>query len=349
MELETMITEVAMHPLPPSCSGPKRRETRQWLRRLVLGVAVVGAAAWGCESEEKDKRKTTAQESRRSGVKARGARAGGQARGGEARKGGGARAGKGSKLDALNAILKRAVRCLDMLNAQKKRSALCPDAQEVKKRFYAMMKERAGELLKRRAYVLAAADFVDLFQQRVAAGEVSDSQLRSLVALFNRVAAKHNLARLDITLPDAEDGNLDPRPLDPNSFRHKLDTLAGKAVKRYGVWYSNHGGKPGKPIPLHKLGEALFFASVELLVAELEDLDERLDAMRCSGDKGRCAAMKKRRAAFKNKLKEVKTLTRKVSKSLQGSPSREAFQARGRELRKLYSALVGARASITKK
>lgn len=349
MELESMITEVAMHSLPPRCSGPKRRESRQRLRRIVLGLVVVSATALGCGSEEKEGGKKAAQESRRTGKGTRGAGTGEETRRGGAKKGGGARGAKGSRLDALNEILKRAVRCLDMLNAQKKRSARCPDVSEPKKRFYAMMRERSGELLKRRAYVLAAADFVDLFGERVKEGEVSEGQLRLMVALFNRIATKHNVARINLTLPDEGDEDLDPRPLDPNSFRHRVDNLAGQAVKRFGVFYRNHGGKPGKPIPLAKLGEALFFASVEVLIAEITEVTEKLDALRCSGDKGRCAAMKKRRATFKKQLKEVKTLTRKVSKALQGNPSKETLQARGRELRKLYSALVGARASITKK
>lgn len=326
----------------PGCS--------QWLAGavLILSLLFLVQAQYGCSSKDKDK-KTGGE--KRTSSKSEGVGKG-EAKTGSSKEKDKKKPplpGVSTKTDKFNSTLRAAIRCLDNLNLEKKKSSGCPEPREVEKHFFKMIGENREGILHIEDYLLKTAAFVDRYEKILEKEqELENNELAKMVRLFNQIVVKHNTARMDIVLPSLNEKE-DTRPLDPNSFRHRLDSVAGSAVKLYGVWYGKHGGRAGVPIDLASVEKNSFYAAAVLLDANFQRLVKKMKSLKCKGDKGRCESLSRRRDQFVKGMQEGKGAVMKAANVLNKKDMVSSrLKGQAEKLRTVYSELVGARAAITR-
>ncbi len=250
--------------------------------------------------------------------------------------------------DQFNLSLRSAMECVDTMNLEKKKGEDCPSPRMLKNRFHDMLKENKGRIISVQDYVLAAARFVDhyekIFKQE---HPPSEEALGTMVQLFNRIAVSHNTARMEISI-ETPGGIDDDRALDPNSFIHRLDALAGEAVKLYGAWYGKHGGRAGVPIDLKKVEETGFLASAAVLKAGFVEIKEKVERLKCREAGDRCGFLLEQRDALSAALEKTGAMVQDIAGNLPDMDDKKKKKG-AVELRKAYNELVDARSAVTRK
>ena len=316
---------------------------------LILSLLFFVQAPYGCSSKDKDKK--TGDEKRTSskgeGVGKADAKTGALKEKDNKKTSPG---GVSTKTDRFNSSLRAAIRCLDNLNLEKKKSSGCPEPREVEKYFFEMIGENREGVLGIEDYLLKTAAFVDRYEKMLKKEQgLEDNELARMVRLFNQIVVKHNTARMDMVLPSLNEKE-DTRPLDPNSFRHRLESVAASAVKLYGVWYGKHGGRAGVPIDLESVETNSFYAAAVLLDANFRRMVQKMKALKCKGDKGRCESLSRRREQFVKGMQDAVSAVMKAANDLnKKNVVSSRLKGRAEKLRTVYSELVGARAAITRK
>jgi hypothetical protein len=206
-------------------------------------------------------------------------------------------------------------------------------------------------------YFAKAARFVDLYARvrrvsREKKKPVASGDLKKTVSAFNEIVAAHNAARLGLQLSETLAPTVDPRPLDPRSYSHKVDRRAAEIHQWLGKWYRHHGGRPGVPVEVPANRLVGFRVGVLRLERRCQSVVDGIKKMKCQGDEERCQVFRKRARSFRQAvaafLSKANELAERALDRLGGRADDMTKQEKdlAQKLRQAYRRVTGSRGSI---